>query len=194
MDVRFSKIWLSVSLFWTIAAAAGQNGNSVHLSLQYIGLTFHPGGGNLPEQYPLKLDRKGYLVLETGGIVGIDYYVRPYFFARFAGAFFLDCAQLPAGFVHIGIRGIMLRNQRHTISGGMGPTLIFRKDWHSLPGYNGDKFYDGRVFKGWQYRFILYGGEFEYSYKISDKIRYQFSIIPGYPFVITIKTGIGVKI
>lgn len=51
-------------------------------SIQYLGLTFHPGGGTTPEIYPLKLDRKAYLDLEIGVTANLDYSLGKYAFLR----------------------------------------------------------------------------------------------------------------
>ena len=73
-----------------------------HLSFQYLGLTYHPDGGSTPEVYPLKLDRKAYLVLDVGLVANIDYRLADYSFLRFTTAVYQDCAFVTAGAVHAG--------------------------------------------------------------------------------------------
>lgn len=167
--------------------------NKWHLSFQYIGLTYHPNGGIAPEIYPLKLDSRAYWVLEPGGAINADYYISNSYFCRLSAATYLDCAFVPAGYFHIGMRGTIIYKGKHQINGGMGPTFIYREDWHQFKEYKGDTFYGDRVYGNWQYRFILYGGEFEYLYKLNDKVQLQYSIIPGIPIVLTSKIGVRLK-
>jgi hypothetical protein len=161
------------------------------LSMQYVGFTFHPGGGNAPEIYPLRLDEQAYWVFELGASAGVDYTIfDDKMFARYTMALYKDCAFVPAGYIHLGLRGVIFKNERHEINGGVGPTLLFREDWHQFPEYAGDEFYSRRVYKGWQYRFIFYGGEFDYLYRINDNWEIHYSLIPGVPIIITSKFGL----
>lgn len=159
------------------------------LSAQWIGFTAHPGQGSMPERYPLKLDKKGYAVLELGLNVNYDRHISGPFLMRVSAAYYKDCAFVNAGYVHIGFRGRVFQKGPHTINGGMGPTLIVREDWHQFPEYEGDAFFGSRVHGKWQYRFIPYGGEFEYLYRINEDLEFQASLIPGIPIVITTKFG-----
>jgi len=167
---------------------------SFYLSLQFVGFTFHPTGGNTPEIYPLKLDKKAYFVLEVGLALNLDYYLNDNLFIRTSVAHYRDCAFVPAGYFHVGIRGTILKKGKHQIIGGIGPTLLYREDWHQFSEYKGDEFYTNHIYNKWQYRFIVYGGEFEYLYKLNDKIELQYSLIPGIPIVMTSKIGIRIKI
>ncbi len=174
--------------------AQAQESHDFKVSLQYIGFTYHPGGGNTPEIYPLKVDKEANGVFEVGGNINFDYYFHKDFFIRGSVAHYLDCAYVPAGYFHIGVRGNLLKKGKHQINGGMGPTLVYREDWHQFPEYQGDRFFGSRVKGKWQYRFIFYGGEFEYLYQLSDQIQLQYSIIPGIPIVLTSKVGIRIKL
>ncbi len=75
-----------------------------HLSAQYLGLTLHPEGGNTPEVYPLKLDKKAYLVLSVRAAGNADYRLNDRFFFRFTASFYRDCAFVNAGCLHAGPR------------------------------------------------------------------------------------------
>jgi hypothetical protein len=167
-----------------------------YFSVQFMGLTIHPGGGavRMVENYPLKLDDKAYLVLNVGATVAYDVDLSKKFFLRSSAGFFMDCAYLKSGFLHIGFRWNALQIGRHTINAGVGPTLMFREDWHRFENYNDADFFGKRVYNGWQYRFFPVGGEVEYLYRISDKWQFQYSVIPGYPAVITSKIGLRYKI
>jgi len=178
----------------TLLIKASNTKKSFYLSLQYVGLTFHPNGGNTPEIYPLKFDKKAYFVLEVGASLNLDYYLNDKLFIRASIAHYRDCAFVPAGYFHLGIRGLIFKKGKHRINGGIGPTLMYREDWHQFPEYKGDEFYGESIHGKWQYRFIIYGGEFEYLYQINDKVEFQYSLIPGIPIIITSKFGIRIKI
>lgn len=185
---------LSITVYFAfIGLASISCANGEHkdlLSLQYIGITYHPGGGNAPEIYPRKFDQQAYFVAELGAALSYDRAIHGRFFPRLSLAFYRDCANVDAGYLHLGGRGIILSKGKHQINGGIGPTLVFRKDWHQFDEYPGDDFYGNSIWRGWQYRFILYGGEFDYLYRLSDKMELHYSIIPGYPFVFTSKIGV----
>jgi hypothetical protein len=167
-----------------------------YFSVQFMGLTFHPGGGavRMVKNYPLKFDEKAYLVLNVGATVAYDVDLSKKFFLRSSAGFFMDCAYLKSGFLHVGFRWNALQMGRHTINAGVGPTLMFREDWHRFEEYNDKDFFGKSVYNGWQYRFFPVGGEVEYLFKINDKWEFQYSVIPGYPAVITSKIGLRWKI
>ena len=160
-----------------------------HLSFQYLGLTYHPGGGNTPEVYPLKLDRMAYLVLDVGATANLDYRLGDYSFLRFTTALYKDCAFVTAGCVHIGPR-LQYSWGDNSINMGIGPILSFRGDWHRFEQYKDDEFYGDRVCNGWQYRFFWSAVEFEYLRRINDSMEFQWSIVPGAPLVVTSLFGI----
>jgi hypothetical protein len=162
---------------------------SLYLSIQYLGLTYHPDGGNTPEIYPMKLDRKAYLVLDVGFIIKLDWRMNDYSFFRFAGALYKDCAFVTAGGFHLGPR-LQYSWGENQVNAGIGPILSFRQDWHRFAEYRDDEFYGKRVYKGWQYRLFPTALEFEYLRRISKSIQLQYSVIPGAPLVITSLIGI----
>lgn len=170
-----------------------KSGHPLFVSLQYLGITYHPHGGETPEIYPLKMDRKAYIVFDVGLAFKADYYISSRFFVRFLSALYEDCAFVTAGCFHLGLRGHIVSWGKNKIIGGVGPTLLFREDWHQFKEYQGDQFYGNRVFRGLQYRFIIYGGEFEYLRKINDKLEFQYTLIPGSPIILTSLFGIRIK-
>lgn len=129
-------------------------------------------------------------MVELGMNVSYDYHVSGPFLIRTSVAYYRDCAFVNAGYIHAGFRGRLLESGPHIINGGLGPTLVVREDWHQFQEYDGDSFFGDRVLGRWQYRFIPYGGEFEYLYRISDRLEFQASIIPGIPIVLTTKFGV----
>ena len=161
-----------------------------HFSAQLLGLTIHPGGGSMPQNYPWKLDAQATFVLTPGAALNYDWAWKKHIFWRAAAGFYADCAILPAGYLHIGFRWEALRFGRHTFNGGLGPALLFRKDWHRFSAYRGDNIYGDRVYQNWQYRLTPIIGEVEYLYKINEHLQFQYSVLPAYPAVIVSRIGI----
>ena len=193
--LRLLRIHCIILVLWTTLLHA-QNVDSTsgkishwYLSVQYLGLTFHPGGGTTPEIYPLKLDKKAYLDLEVGLAANLDYTIGKYFFLRLSTSLYKDCAFVTAGCIHMGPR-IQYRWKKCGINLGIGPIFSFREDWHQFPEYVNDDFYGDRVNGRWQYRFFPAAIELEYLHKINDHMEFQYSIIPGAPLVITSLFGV----
>ncbi len=181
-------LWPSCISSKPLQSTAG-NTYDWHLSFQYLGLTYHPDGGTTPEVYPLKFDRKAYLVLSVGMAANIDYRLSKLFFARFTASLYKDCAFVMAGCIHTGPR-LQVSWGRNCLNLGIGPILSFRQDWHRFEHYENDDFYGDRVFHGWQYRFYWTAIELEYLRRINDSMEFQYSVIPGAPLVITSMVGI----
>lgn len=160
-----------------------------YLSFQYLGLTYHPGGGTTPEIYPLKLDKKAYLDLEIGIAANLDYTLSKHTFLRLTSSIYKDCAFVTAGCIHMGPR-VQFKWKKSSVNLGIGPIFSFREDWHQFPEYTTDDFYGDRVHGRWQYRFFPAAVELEYIRKINDRLQFQYSIIPGAPLVITSVFGI----
>ncbi len=164
-----------------------------HLSIQYLGLTWHPGGGGVPEVYPLKFEKKGYIVPEVGAAAKLDYRLSDSFFFRFTSAMYKDCAFVSAGAIHAGPR-FQYSWGRNSLNAGIGPIFSFRRDWHRFEEYKTDDFYGDRVANGWQYRFFPSAIELEYLRRINDAMEFQWSVVPGAPLVITSMFGIRFKL
>ena len=162
-----------------------------YFSVQWLGWTLHPeGGGAMPQNYPWKLDKKAAFVINPGIAVSYDWTWKKRFFWRAAAGYYGDCALLPAGYLHFGLQWKAFRFGRHSFNGGLGPALLFRKDWHRFSAYRTDPVYGDRVYKGWQYRLTPIIGEVEYMYQINDKLTFQYSVLPAYPAVIVSKMGV----
>jgi hypothetical protein len=189
------RIIIAALIFWPMRATSQAVESTAervpvwYVSFQYLGLTYHPGGGNTPEVYPLKLDRKAYLVLDVGTAANLDYRLNDYSFIRFTSALYKDCAFVMAGGVHLGPR-LQYSWGDNRINLGIGPILSFREDWHRFAQYQDDEFYGKRVYNGWQYRFFWYAVEFEYLRKINETMEFQWSVIPGGPLIITSLFGV----
>jgi hypothetical protein len=164
-----------------------------HASLQFLGITYHPNGGTTPEVYPLKFDKKAFLVLDVGVAAKLDYRLSHHFFFRFTTALYQDCAFVTAGGLHAGPR-MQFTWGSNSFNIGIGPIFSFRQDWHRFKQYQDDEFYGRRVFHGWQYRFFGNAIELEYLRRINDSMEFQYSLVPGAPLVITSMFGIRIKL
>jgi hypothetical protein len=69
-------------------------------------------------------------------------------------ALYADCAAQTGGFSHIGIRDTIFKRNKHELLGGLGPTLIFRRNWHRLADYVPSGFFKGEVSSSWQYKLL----------------------------------------
>ena len=185
-------ILFTLLLTFHLAAQNPENSKPLrHFSIQWLGWTFHPNGGSMPQNYPWKLDKKAFVIMNPGIALSYDWQWKKHIFWRAAAGYYGDCALQSAGYLHIGLRWEALRFGRHSFNGGLGPGLLFRKDWHQFaPAYRGDPVYGDRVYQGWQYRLTPIIGEVEYLYQINDRLQFQYSIIPAYPAVITSKMGV----
>jgi hypothetical protein len=168
--------------------SAGGKYSGWRLSLEYLGLTYHPNGGTTPEVYPLKFDKKAYLVLSVGATGNLDYSFNRFFFFRLTSALYADCAFVLAGAVHLGPR-LQVIWGKNNINLGIGPIFNFRQDWHRLEEYVNDDFYGDRVYRGWQYRLFPAAIELEYLRRINNTTELQWSVLPGVPSVVTLMVG-----
>ena len=200
--MNLKKLFFVALILWASISNA-QNSlpvNTEHpkyLSLQWFGITYHPGGGSvfMRENYPMRLDPKAYWVINMGAAASYDRDVSKRFFLRSQAAFFMDCAWQKSAFVHLALHWAPIKWGKHSFNGGLGPVFLVREDWGKFERYRrGDDFFGNRVKDGWQYRFFPLGGELEYLYQINDKFQFQYSVIPGYPAVITSKFGLRMKL
>ena len=160
------------------------------VTAQVVGMTFHPGGGTQPDYYPRKLDPDGWWVLQLGGALAWDVQPWEHFGLRAKTAWYRDCADKQQVFLHLGLRGWILRGKSWGIQGGMGPTLVLREDWQGLPGYRSNGFFPDDTWHGWQHRFLWYGGEFDVWKTVGDRLEVGVSMIPGFPWAITSMVGL----
>lgn len=165
------------------------------IGANYYALTYHPGGGGA--KYPRELDKKAYWVVQVGAESNIDYYVLPWLLVRGAGSLFRDCADVWAGYAHLGFRLNWNPTSRASFRIGIGPTLLWRESWLgkvvSFKGnpYTGDPFYGNpKSTDKYQSRWIIYGGNMEAEWKINRSLGLIYSLVPGFPFVITSSVGL----
>lgn len=160
------------------------------ISVQAVGLTFHPGGGTNPELYPRKLDQEGWWVVQLGGAASYDLEPWTYLGFRAKTAWYRDCADKNQVFLHLGVRGWIHRGETWSVQGGLGPTLVMRKDWKDLPGYQTNGFFGEDTWHGWQHRFLWWGGEFDLDRRLDGRRELSISLVPGFPWAITTMVGL----
>jgi hypothetical protein len=159
------------------------------VTIKLFGLSLHLKASPYPELFPNRIDDKGYLTVNYGAIVGYDrFIVRDVHAVRFQQGLYADCAASLAGFTHIGWRGRFFKKDRHSLNGGIGPTLVYRRDWNRINGYKDDGYFN-RSGK-WQYKFYWYAGELEYNYRLRGKTDLSVSLVPGLPELVSIGVGI----
>ena len=166
-----------------------------NVGIKLFGLSIHPKGERANAfLMPRKLDKNAYLVMNVGGILSYEHFVfRDILSIKTANALYSDCAARLGGFFHIGIRGTIIKSGRHVLNGGIGPTLVFRRNWLELDGYVNPNRFKGGLGEKWQYLFLWYGGEFEYKYALNKKIDFAVSFVPGYPDLMNLSMGINYK-
>lgn len=139
---------------------------------------------------PINPDGKGYFVLNTGATLSHEI---PIFKGRHTikvmQSLYADCAAQLGGFSHIGLRGTLFSREGHTLSGGLGPTLIFRRNWHRLADYAPSGFFEGSPTDEWQYKMLWYGGELVYDYQLNEKGAFSLTFIPGFPNLLSLSAG-----
>ncbi|MEE9166725.1 MAG: hypothetical protein V3U24_04590 [Candidatus Neomarinimicrobiota bacterium] len=177
---------LIAALFFLLTVS--QSNSQVHLGIKFIGPTIHLKKSPHPHLYQRRLDRNGFLVLNVGIIVSFEVFLyKDMVSLKMVQGVLSDCAEHLAGFSHIGLRGT-LAGKNHSISIGNGPTVFYRKDWRSLPGY-----VDEGIFKrkrGWQYVFFWHAGEVEYNSHINGNFTLSTTIIPGPPEFVALASGV----
>lgn len=158
-------------------------------TVKFFGLSVHLKESPYPEIFPNRLDEKGILAFNYGAIVGYDRFIkRDVMSIRAEQGLYADCSASLAGFTHLGWRGRIFRKGRHSMNGGIGPTLVYRRDWNRLEGYEDDGYFNR---KGkWQYKFYWYAGELEYNYKLSAQNDLSVNLVPGIPELVSFGVGL----
>jgi hypothetical protein len=187
------RAWFLVLLLFLLPFT-GQGQTRRNLNFKYFGLTLHPKGDDNAELMPLNPDGKGYLVVNLGGSIGYEHFIKgDKFSIKAIQALYADCAMQLAGFTHLGVRAVIFDVGRHSLNGGIGPTLVYRRNWAALDGYNvSTSFFGGDASDAWQYKMIWYAGEFEYNYRLTDRTDFSTSFVPGYPNIMSLSFGVRV--
>jgi len=167
------------------------NANDLFIGIKYFGLSIHPTGALNSQHMPLKFDKRGIFVLNTGISLNIEYFVyKDIISVKFVQGLYADCVQKFGGFIHLGFRARIFEIGNHSLYGGIGPTFIYRKNWYALDDYDDSfSFFCGNPEDIWQYRFLWYGGELEYNYAINDIFSLSTSFVPGFPDLVNLSVG-----
>lgn len=166
-----------------------------NVGIKFFGLSIHPKGEHQNAQLmPNKLDKNAYLVMNFGGEIMYEkFFFKDIFSVKIVQALYADCAARLGGFSHVGLRGRILKKGKHSLYGGIGPTLVFRRNWLELQGYANPDRFKGELGDKFQYLFLWYGGEFEYKYSLNQNIDLATSFVPGYPDLMSLAIGINYK-
>ena len=188
MKLLFKCVLVVILPFGSIQA---QN----NVGVKFFGLSIHPKGEQQNAHLmPNKLDKNGYLVMNFGGEIMCDFFMyKDIFSVKIVQGFYVDCATKFGGFSHIGLRGRIIKKGKHSLVGGIGPTLVFRRNWLELQEYVNPNRFKGELGEKYQYLFLWYGGEFEYKYSINQNLDFAISFIPGYPDLMSLAVGVSYK-
>lgn len=187
MQAIYSLIFLLLCLACTTKAHADAVG------AEMIFLTTHLSDETiqLGEKYRRKLSEDGRVIITPGIEIYYDKEVKERFIyardLRFVAAGYRDSIDHLAGYLAILPRWELFAKQRISLSFGLGPTLIFRETWNTVPEYRDDGYFQEA--HGYQYKWIV-GGDLDLQYKVSDRIQVVWSIVPGIPYVITHSLGV----
>lgn len=189
---HFLFIWILYLIILATPLRAQHENDSVYknaLTVKLFGVSVHLKESPYPELFPNRLDEKGYITLNYGAIVGYDrFIVRDVHAVRLEQGLYADCAASLAGFTHLGWRGRIFQKNRHSLNGGIGPTLVYRRDWNRIEGYQDDGYFNKQG--KWQYKFYWYAGELEYNYKLRGKTDLSVSLVPGLPELVSVGVGL----
>lgn len=178
-------------LLWLIFSGNTALAQESFFSIKFFGLSYHPYGDENAELMPLNPDGKGYAVLNIGGTLGYEIQIaRSKYSVKALQSLYSDCAAQLGGFSHFGFRAVIFTKNKHQLTGGLGPTFIFRRNWHRLQGYQPSDFFRGNADDPWQYRMLWYGGELEYHYSISPKVALSTTFVPGFPYIMNLSVGL----
>lgn len=164
------------------------------ITVKYFGLTIHPAGDKTANIQPYKLDKNAVFVANFGGFIGYERYLHEDLVsAKTISAVFTDCSGGFAVVQHLGIRGTLMKLEKHRIYAGLGPTLLVRDSWTRFgDAYQSSGFFNlsnTKTFGDVQWKLIPYGFEFEYDYVFTDKNQLTVSFTPGVPLAAILSVG-----
>ncbi len=182
-------VWGSLWLPSTLHAGLEKE-NKYGAGLKFTGLTYHPDGGE-NEGYPRQLDDGAYFVLQVGLEGSADYYIRSWLLIRTAHALYRDCADVWAGYHHLGVRLNLPVGESFAARVGIGPSVLWRQNWlGKVEGYRRDSFFGEAKGGSFQNAFIWHGGDIELEWKFNKDLGLVYSVIPGWPEVLQNSLGL----
>ncbi|MFN4299902.1 MAG: hypothetical protein ACK4EX_09275 [Thermaurantimonas sp.] len=118
-----SIILIIVISFFILSKGAMVQDN---IGLKFFGLSIHPKGEK-ENSFLMsnKLDNNAYLVMNYGIEILIEKFVYiDIISVKAVQALYADCAEKLGGFSHIGLRAKIFKKGKHSLFGGIGPTLV----------------------------------------------------------------------
>ena len=160
-------------------------------------LTIHVSNNTIQngEVYKRKLTSDGRVVITPGLEVYYEKDIGSDFLQidglRFTVGGYYDSIDHKSGYVAVMPRWGIPLGGKSEVNLGLGPALIFRETWNTVPWYLDDgKFNESDHFlPGYQYKFIL-GGDVGLHYEITPRMQGIWSIVPGIPYIIAQSLGI----
>lgn len=167
------------------------------MGVKVLLLTIHVSDNTIQngEVYKRKLTSDGRIIITPGLEVYYERDIGSDFLQidglRLTVGGYFDSIDHKSGYVAIMPRWEVPLGKRSEINFGLGPALIFRETWNTVPWYQDDgKFSESDKFlPGYQYKFIP-GGDVGLHYEISPRLDGVWSIVPGIPYVIAQSLGI----
>ena len=196
--IRISKN-LSIGFLCVIGMLSSMIFNSYadDLGVKVLLLTIHVSDNAIQngEVYKRKLTSDGRIIITPGVEVYYERDLGSDFLQidglRFTVGGYFDSIDHKAGYVAIMPRWEIPLRGKSEINLGLGPALIFRETWNTVPWYRDDgKFNESDKFiPGYQYKFIP-GGDVGLHYEISPTVQGIWSVVPGLPYIITQSLGV----
>ncbi len=166
------------------------------IGVSISGISYHQGKINT-KPFKWKLSKNGKLTAFASISILVSYQFNDYIGIKAIQSFaFRDCAGRFSGITHIGIDLhddiIGWKNPKSRFSMTFGPFWYYRKNWIKEKNYkhkNGFlKISDNKI---WEYKFVWYGGQVEYSFFYNEHNSLIVNFLPGIPYVYIL--GIGTK-
>jgi hypothetical protein len=171
-----------------LSAVRAQVQPQLAVSLKLMGFAWHPKPSEHPHLFVLRTGPHARSAFVRGAALSVEVGLyRNLLNLHIAQAWMADCAAMPAGFTHLGLKGI-LHSGPHSVGAGIGPTWFYRKSWTTLDGYTDEGLF--RVKNGWQRSFYWYAGAMEYDYRFRPDMAVSLNLIPGWPEVFLLSAGV----
>lgn len=147
------------------------------------------------ELYERKLDDEGQQVLTPGLEIYWDHTLASPVWKvkelRITAGCLSDSIKHRFGYLAVLSRWVFYQRQSFQASLLIGPGLIFRETWRTVPGYQPDNPLDesDEFLPGYEYKFMPLG-EIDLLYDITQQLQGVWSIVPGIPLVIVQSIGL----
>lgn len=192
---QFIFAFLPGILFYTQSILGQEKYDETYWSVRVLGLTRHLIDVSYNSGYfPLKLDEEAVYLFNPGILVGFDKTIAnsSNLYLRTVQSFYIDCAAQPASYVATMVfKQPVFEYAKFSLGAGVGGGINIRRNWQKY-GKSGIK---TRLLKDWGYFEGIVGPciEIEMAYAISEKKQWILNIVPAYPVLIFITTGMRIK-